>query len=111
MSRGVELTLAEWAPSYKRATSTQAPLAAIGFACAVVARIAGSSVWWLVGGVLLGLSVPFTLLVVMPTNRRLSSGSGKDPVDVRRLLDRWNRLHAVRTIASFLAPLVFLIAH
>jgi small-conductance mechanosensitive channel len=46
----------------------QAPLAGVGFACAVIAWLAGSSVSWLIGGVLLGLAVPFTLVVIMPTN-------------------------------------------
>ena len=56
-------------------------------------------VGWLIGGILLGALVPFTLIVIMPTNRRLldprldSSSS-----DVRELLARWGRLHAVRTV-------------
>jgi hypothetical protein len=42
-------------------------------AAAVVAWLAGSGVWWLVGGV--GLVVPVTLVVTMPTNRCLASRS------------------------------------
>src|SRR5262245_20788171 len=108
MSCGVAAALGEWAPSYRRATWLQAPLAVVGSVSAVVAWIAGASLWWLVGGSLLGLVVPFTLLVIMPTNHRLSAGLGKDSEALRRLLDRWNRLHAVRTALSTAALVIFL---
>jgi hypothetical protein len=53
--------------------------------------------------------VPFTLLVIKPTNDRLSSGNLHDrPDEARALLDRWNRLHGVRTVLSLLALLLFL---
>jgi uncharacterized membrane protein len=110
MSCGTVAALAEWAPSYKRATWMQAPLAIVGFVCAVIAWLAGSSVWWLVGGILLGLVVPFTLVVIMPTNERLlSSALEKGSDDTRKLLDRWNRLHGVRTALSMMALVLFLV--
>lgn len=110
MSCGVEAALAEWAPSYKRATWMQASLALIGCACAVLAWVGGSSIWWLGGGAALGLVVPFTLLVIMPTNRRLSSGLGANLEETRALLDRWNRLHAVRTVLGVVSLIIFLAA-
>jgi len=109
MACGVEVAAAEWAPSYKRATWMQAPLAVIGSVCAVVTWLAGSSVLWLIGGVLLGLVIPFTLVVIMPTNKRLlSSGLDKRSKEARKLLDRWNRLHGVRTALSVGALILFL---
>lgn len=53
----------------------------------------------LAGGLLLGAVVPFTLLVIFPTNRRLldpslDSASG----EAATLLRRWDRLHAVRSV-------------
>jgi uncharacterized membrane protein len=110
MSCEVQAALAEWSPSYRRATWTQAPLAVVGFACALIAWLAGSSVWWLIGGVSLGLVVPFTLVVIMPTNRRLHGGSGENAQETRKLLDKWNRLHAVRTVLGLVALVVFLAA-
>ena len=65
MSCGTELAATQWEPSYKRATWVQAPLAAIGFLCSVVAWLAASNKWWLFGGSVLGLVVPFTFLVIM----------------------------------------------
>ncbi len=109
MSCGTELAVAEWAPSYERATWMQAPLAVVGLVSAVIAWLAGSSVWWLVGGILLGLVVPFTLVVIMPTNRRLlSSDLDKRSEETRKLLERWNALHSVRTALSVIALLLFL---
>jgi len=110
MSFGVETAATEWALSYKRATWMQAPLAVAGFASAIIAWLAGSSVWWLVGGLTLGMAVPFTLVVIMPTNRRLSSGRGNDPAETRELLDRWNRLHGVRSALGVVALVIFLAA-
>ena len=111
MSCGTELAVTQWAPSYKRATMMQAPLALLGFVCAVAAWLSGSSVWWLVGGLLLGLVVPFTLVVIAPTNKRLLSHQlDKRSEEARRLMRRWNRLHGVRTILSVVALVVFLLS-
>lgn len=110
MSFGTEAAVTEWAPSYKHATWMQAPLAIVGFVCAVVAWLAGSSTWFLIAGLLLGLVVPFTLCVIMPTNNRLlSSGLDKRSEEARELLDRWNRLHGVRTALSVVALVFFLV--
>ncbi|HEV3340697.1 MAG TPA: DUF1772 domain-containing protein [Pirellulales bacterium] len=110
MSCGAEAALAEWAPSYKRGTRMQAPLALIGFASAVAAWLAGSSVWWLVGGVVLGFVVPFTFAVIMLTNRRLASAHGMGSDEARTLLNRWNRLHAARSVCGLVALVIFLLA-
>jgi len=110
MSCGIEAAAAEWAPSYERAARMQAPLAVVGFVCAVVAWFLGSGAGWLIGGVLLGLVVPFTLLVVMPTNTRLLSADlDKRSEEARHLLNRWNALHGVRTALCVVAFLFFLI--
>jgi hypothetical protein len=110
MSCGTEVALAEWAPSYRRATWMQAPLAVLGSVCAVLAWLAGSNVWWLIGGVLLGLVIPFTFLVIMPTNKRLLSPAFNQRSDeTGRLLEHWNNLHSIRSVLSGLALIIFLI--
>ena len=111
MSCGTELAATEWMPSYHRATWMQAPLAIVGFVCALIAWLAGSGVGWLVGGVLLVLVVPFTLAVIMPTNNRLHDPNlYRRSEATRRLLERWNRLHSVRSVLSFAALVVFLVS-
>src|SRR5688500_16818785 len=73
MEVGTTLALAEWAPSYRRATFMQAPLAVIGGLAALGAWLAGAGSGWLIGGLLFVSVVPFTLLVMMPTNHALAS--------------------------------------
>ena len=109
MSLGPRTALAEWRPAYQRGAMLQAPLAIVGLAAAAGAWATGAGDTWLLGGVLLGAVVPFTLLVTLPTNRQLmSSELDREPVRARVLLDRWNRLHAVRTALSFTALVLFL---
>lgn len=111
MSCGTEAAVAQWAPSYKRATWLQAPLAVSGSAFAVLAWVSGSGVWWLVGGVLLGLVIPFTFGAIMPTNKRLlASDLDKRSDEARNLLERWNRLHGVRSLLSGVALVIFVIS-
>src|SRR6266849_7147664 len=73
LSCGVQLAVTEWRPSYKRGTLMQAPLAVIGSLSAFISWWLDRSVAWLVGGVFLLLIIPFTLVVILPTNKRLES--------------------------------------
>jgi hypothetical protein len=109
LSCGVELAVTEWRPSYKRGTLMQVPLAVIGSLAALVSWWFDRDLAWLLGGLLLLLVIPFTLLVILPTNKRLES----QELDLRseeagRLLRRWGRLHAVRSILSGVAFVIFL---
>ena len=109
ISCGTELAVSQWAPSYRRATWMQAPLALVGFVSAAAAWLAGSGIVWLLGGILLGLVVPVTLIVIMPTNQRLLSSSlDRRSDEARDLLVRWNALHGIRTALSLAALLLFL---
>ena len=109
MQCGVEVAATEFAPSYRRATVMQATCAAVGLLSSVAAWLAGASFWWLVAGVLLGSVIPFTLIVILPTNKRLLDPTlDKRSAEAERLLARWGRLHAVRSVLSGLALLLFL---
>ena len=109
LSCGTEIAALQWAPSYKRATVMQVCLA-------VLATLAGLARWWIGGGTmwlaasLLIISVvPFTILVILPTNSRLMEpGRDRASAETRALLDRWGRLHAVRTALSLLASCGFI---
>jgi membrane protein YdbS with pleckstrin-like domain len=109
VSCGVPLAVTEWRPSYKRGTLMQASLALVGSVAALLAWWLQGGAGWLIGGSLFVLVVPFTLIVILPTNNRLET----QDLDIRseeagRLLRRWGKLHAVRTILSGIAFLVFL---
>src|SRR5918997_802373 len=104
MSLGTATALAEWRPAYRRATLMQAPLAIAGLLAAVGAWATGAGSVWLLGGVLLGLVVPFTLIVAFPVNKQLlDPAMDADLQRANQLLTRWNRLHAVRTVLSVAA--------
>ena len=49
----------------------QAILAAVGLVSSVAAWLAGATFWWAVAEVLLGSVIPFTLIVILPTNKQL----------------------------------------
>ena len=108
MACGVELAATEFPPSYRRATVMQATLAALGLLSSIAAWLAGATFWWLVAGVLLGSVIPFTLFVILPTNKLLLSPTlDKRSVEAERLLARWGALHAVRSVLSGVALLLF----
>ena len=106
---GTTLAVTEFAPSYKRATVMQASLAALGTLAAVAAWLMGAPALWLVGGLLFGAVIPFTLIVILPTNKRLLDPSlDKDSQQAQQLLHRWAMLHAVRSALSLASFLAFL---
>ena len=101
---GTALALAEFGPSYRRGAVMQATLAAVACFAAVAAWARDGATVVLLAGLLLGSLIPFTLVVIRPTNDRL-----RDPrldaasPEAARLLARWGSLHAVRSAASAVA--------
>jgi hypothetical protein len=94
----------EFDPSYHRAAWMQAPLAAIALAAGIVAWATGSSPWWLAGAIGIGLVMPFTAIVIAPTTQRLLALAANPSLDeAATLLERWNRLHAVRSVLGLAA--------
>lgn len=64
---------------------------------------------WLLGATVLVANWPYTFFALSPINTQLkrtrsaSAGSGS-----RILIERWGRLHAVRSALGFVAMLIFL---
>jgi hypothetical protein len=101
MECGAEIAATEFSPSYRRASVMQATLAAVGLLSSVAAWFAGASFLWVVGGMLLGAVVPFTLIVIRPTNKQLLSPAlDRRSAKTERLPARWAMLHAVRSALS-----------
>lgn len=100
--------LAQWQPSYKRALPIQAGLAVAG-------GIAGLIAWYwtrnwqlLAGSVALLANWPLTLIVVMPTNKRLMAMTAADAGEESRLLlRRWGNLHGLRSLLGSLSAALF----
>ena len=108
---GLETKMAalQWAPSYKRATLLQAPLALVSLMAGSVAWLSGANLWWLVAALFIGAVVPFTFVVVMPTNHKLlAPDRDLTSVETRELLQKWGKLHAVRTVLSLAASVIYL---
>ena len=110
MQTGIRPALTEFAPSYHRATVTQVSLAVAGFLSALIAWRSRSDVKWLIGGGLLVSVIPFTALVILPTNKKLLDPATANDLDLaEKLLTRWGRLHAVRSVLSLASLLMFLL--
>jgi hypothetical protein len=104
---GTALAIAEFGPSYRRGAVMQASLAAVGCLVGVADWARGHGVLPLAAGLLMAAVIAFTLVVILPTNKRLldpalDSGSA----EAATLLARWGRLHAVRTVLGGVALLL-----
>src|SRR6266849_9644177 len=109
MECGVEVAAAEFPPSYRRASVMQATLAAMGLVSSIAAWLAGATFWWVTAGALLGSVIPFTLIVILPTNKQLLNPAlDRRSAQTGQLLARWGALHAARSVLSALALLLLL---
>lgn len=101
--------LAHWGPSYARAFNLQGGLAVLSGVAGLFAA-ADSGQWhWAVGAALMLANWPYTVFGILPLNNRLKAipPEAAGP-EARLMLDRWNRLHAVRTGLSGLALIAYL---
>jgi hypothetical protein len=103
-----EIAATVWAPSYKRGTVMQASLAIVGAIAGVAAWLLGADAMWVVGALFIFAVVPFTLIVIFPTNNRLlAPGRDLASPETRELLVQWGTLHAVRSALSFVASVIY----
>jgi hypothetical protein len=102
---GAASGVAEFRESYRRAAPWQAGAAAISLVSGVIASLLTSEWVWAASGVTVGLAIPFTLLVIMPTNRQLLHGAPCES-EAATLLARWGHLHWVRSLLGLAALLL-----
>ena len=105
--------LIEWKPSYKRGFMMQASLAIVSGALGILAFLLTYDWRWFVGAALILANWPYTLFIIMPTNRLLEGTLPEAANEVTRgLIFQWGRLHAVRSAlglgatAAYLWPLL-----
>jgi hypothetical protein len=113
MECGTALAVTVFGPSYRRAAVMQAALALVATAAGLGAWLTSASPpwFWIIGALLIFSVIPFTLLAIAPTNRKLLDPAMDRTSDtVRVLLQRWGRLHAVRSILALTSSIVFLAA-
>ncbi len=107
---GTEVAMRQFAPSYARAAVMQASLAILGLLAGLCAWYLSRDLCVLIGSLLLGSLVPYTLIVMMPLNRLiLQPPPDATPAARMRLLTRWARLHAVRSIGGIAAFVILLL--
>jgi hypothetical protein len=100
--------LAQWQPSYKRALPIQSGLAIAGGVAGLIAGYLSADWRWLVGSILLLANWPFTLLVIMPVNKRLMAMQEREAgAGSRAMLVHWGKLHNVRSLLGATTMLLF----
>ena len=101
--------LAQWRPNYTRGFAMQASLALASALFGLLAFWLTRDWRWLAGAALIFANWPYTLLVILPVNKRI----GATPLDAanaetRGLIETWGRLHAGRSALGVAATLVYL---
>jgi Domain of unknown function (DUF1772) len=101
--------LAEWKPAYKRGYVMQASLAIVGGLSGLVAFLSTPDWRWLLGVVVLLANWPYTIIMIMPINRRLmDTPLEAATAETRLMIERWGALRAVRGALGLSATLIFL---
>ena len=103
--------LLEWQLSYHRAAPMQAGLALASTLLGVLAAWLARDWRWLLGALLILANWPYTLLVILPVNKRIEA----TPVDqasaeTRALILRWGKLHAGRSLLGVAATFAYAMA-
>ena len=101
--------LTQWKPSYKRGFIMQSSLAVISGLFGIAAFFLTYDWRWLLGAGLILANWPYTLFIIMPTNRMLQSTEPDSANDVtRNLIMQWGRLHAMRSALGLTAAAAYL---
>jgi Domain of unknown function (DUF1772) len=65
---------------------------------------------WLLGALILLANWPYTIFMIMPTNRRLMDTPPEAPTaETRQIIRRWGILHSGRSALGLAATLIFLL--
>jgi hypothetical protein len=103
--------LAQWQPSYRKAVPMQAGLALASAALGLWAWLDLGVALLLAGALLILAVVPFTFLVIMPTNKRmLAAAPERAGAQERAMLVRWGGLHWVRNLLGLASVAAFALA-
>ncbi len=101
--------LTEWQPSYERGAVMQASLAIISGVLGIIAFVQTYDWRWLLGATLILTPWPYTMFIIMPTNRILKSTSPEQASDqTREFVRQWGRLHAGRSALGLIAVAAYL---
>ena len=103
--------LAQWRPSYKRGSVTQAGLALVGSVLGFAAWGQSGHWAWLVGAIALIAAWPYTLIVIRPTNEALLATPLEAAGPASRAdIEKWGRLHLGRVAMGAVGTLCYFCA-
>ena len=101
--------LTEWKLTYRRGYIMQASLVVVGGVLGLIAFLSTLEWRWLLGCVVLLANWPYTIYVIMPTNRRLLDTPPESAtVETRQMIRQWGILHAGRSALGLVVCLIFL---
>jgi len=102
--------LVEWKLAYRWGYAMQATLVLAGFLLGMWAWHLTDKTAFIAGALILFANWPWTLLVMLPINKRLqATPEERAGAQTRTLLHTWNYLHGVRTLLGFLSTLLFVL--
>lgn len=101
--------LTEWQPSYERGAIMQASLAIVSGLFGIATFLFTYDWRWLVGAAMILAPWPYTILIIMPTNRVLKATPPTQATEqTRGLVVQWGRLHWGRSGLGLLAVVAYL---
>ncbi len=101
--------LAEWKPSYTGGFAMQASLALASALFGLLAFWLTRDWRWMLGALLIFANWPYTLIVILPVNKRLEATPPEAAnAATRVLIETWGKLHAGRSALGVAATLVYL---
>jgi hypothetical protein len=103
--------LAEWKPSYARGFAMQASLALASALAGFIAFWLTRDWRWMLGALLIFANWPYTLLVILPINKRIeATAPDQAGAETRALIRRWGALHAGRSLLGVAATLAYAVS-
>ena len=101
--------LAQWKPSYASGFAMQASLALASALFGLLAFWLTRDWRWMLGALLIFANWPYTLIVILPVNKRLEATPPEAAnAATRVLIETWGKLHAGRSALGVAATLVYL---
>ena len=103
--------LAEWKPSYARGFAMQASLALASALAGFIAFWVTRDWGWMLGALLIFANWPYTLLVILPVNKRIeATPADQAGAETRAFIRRWGALHAGRSLLGIAATLAYAVS-
>jgi hypothetical protein len=101
--------LMQWKPSYSKGLDMQATLALVSGALGLLTWWLTNDWRWVLGAALILANWPYTIFAIRPTNNKLNAiPSDKADATSRAMIEKWGRLHALRTTFGLGATAAYL---